>query len=110
MTDDFQLIDRIGGRRRVEFHGSALCLDQHGAERALRQRQLECIFPGRPGAVEQARGDGLCAARHVGFRCLDPPRLVRDAPECNATGAVALHDGGDGHQCECIRGPVTDLR
>ena len=40
---------------------------------------------------------------------LDAPRLVRDAAERDAAGAVALHDGGDRDQREGIGGAVAHL-
>ena len=38
LADDLELVDRIGGGGRVEFHGSALRFGQHRGERALDQR------------------------------------------------------------------------
>ncbi|MGY4290890.1 hypothetical protein ACVWXO_010156 [Bradyrhizobium sp. LM2.7] len=85
MPDDLELVDRIRGRGRIELHGSALRFGQHGGERALDQGQLECVIPRRPGTVEQTCCDGLGAAWHLGFRCLDPPRLVSDTSDGDTT-------------------------
>jgi len=51
MADDLELVDRIKGCWIFEFHNLTLCFRQHGRERALDQRQLECIFLCRAGAV-----------------------------------------------------------
>ena len=70
---------------------------------------LNAFCCGRLGAGEQPSRDGLCAARHLGLGRLDAPRLVRDAADRDAAGAVALHDRADRDQRERIGRAVAHL-
>ena len=83
---------------------------QHRGERALDQRQLECVLVRSARAGEQLRASTALAPRGISrFGRLDPPRLVRNTPERDAAGAVALHDGSDRNQREGKRSAVAYL-
>src|SRR5687767_2462078 len=91
------------------FIRSAFCFGKDGGERALDQRDLECVFVRGACAGQEAGGDGFGATRQLTLRDLHAPRLVRHAAQGYAAGPVPLHDSGHGDQREGVGGPIPHL-
>src|SRR5262245_66311863 len=81
----------------------------HQRERALRERDLECIVLRRPSSLEGGGYHGVRPLRQSRLRCLDPPRLRRDAAERDAPRPVLLQYRRDRDDRERVGGTVTDL-
>ena len=60
-------------------------------------------------SASKCAATGPGAARHLGLGSLDAPRLVGNAAECHAPGAVALHDRGHRDQRKGIGSAVAHL-
>ena len=109
VTDDLEVINRIGRCGSVEFHGSAFRFGQNGTERAFNEGQLERVLLGGSRALKQASSDSLRTVAHFGLCRLDPPRLVRNASDCHTAGTVRMNDGANRNKSECIGCAITDL-
>src|ERR1700722_14117373 len=89
------------------FMNSTLRFGENRDERALDQRQFECVFLHRSSASQQARRNRLCPMGHLGFSSFDTPRLVRDATDRDAAPPILLNDGRDRNERKCVRRAIA---